>query len=114
MVNSPTGWHDLELVAGSELGGGQGGESSAGKPLDADPKLAPRWRWSKSNSFAGRRLRPESALHGHVLAGQIGELRGESVGHVEGDRDRLVGEVFHCGHSQTTELPGSSLVNAAP
>jgi hypothetical protein len=96
------GGHHVDLVADPELLQGVLGERTAGEPLHRDPQRP------------GGDRRADRVVASDVVAGELGAHRdvlplGEGVvlpqllGHVEGDRDRVVGQRLDRGDRQGVE-----------
>ncbi len=91
--------HDVEHVAGSQLGGGERREGTTGQPLDPDAELA-------GVGVGADRVAPSHVFsiddrpHGDMLARQVAKGLTQLVWHVEHDRDGVPGLRRDLDHPQ--------------
>ena len=94
--------HDLQLIAGGQLGGGPRAEDAVGDPLDANAEL-PAPRWCADGVRAPHILAADLGPQHHVLTGEVIEFGAQLRRDVEGEAHRVGGLGLDLGDTQGVE-----------
>ena len=100
--------HHVEHVAGPQLFHRPGGEGATAESLDAHAKPR-RVGVGADRVGAAHVVAIDHGPQRDVLAGEVAEAVGQRLGHIEGDRNRVVGERGYLGYTQQGESGASQL-----